>query len=114
MLGKDFNVKGLEASVKHFYNFSDLQQCEEIANHFYESIESVFSTHHRDYALTFFSYLSPTFLGREKDLKSLKDIYERQKGSENTLFINLLSDEIELFEMILDINSELLSASSLV
>ena len=53
-------------------------------------------------------------MGRKEDLANLREIYERQKHSENTLFVNLLSDEVEMLQMILDINSEELSASNLV
>ena len=60
-----FNVKFLEASSRHFYNYLNVAQCQDFADHFFDSIESVFATHHRDYAQAFFLQLSPTFLGRE-------------------------------------------------
>ena len=107
VLGTGLNVKGIEASAKYFYNYQNLKQCEIIAEHFYESIESVFAVHHRDYALAFFNHLSPTFLGRGKDLAKLKQIYERQKDSENSHFIKLLLDEIDLFEMTINIKNNI-------
>jgi hypothetical protein len=59
--------------------------------------------HHRDYALNFFKYLVPTFLGRPKDLESLREILARARLGENASFIQLLDNEIEIMEMILDI-----------
>jgi len=55
----------MEASGKYFYNFGDRAQCELLADKFMNSVEQVFSLHHRDYALQFFVHLSPTFLKRE-------------------------------------------------
>ena len=75
--GSSFNVKGLEASSKYLYDYNNVELCQEIADHFYDSVESVFAAHHRDYSRTFFTYLSPTFLGRQSDLFRLREIYER-------------------------------------
>ena len=72
-----FNPKKLEASAKFFYNFGNRAQCEKFADLFLESVESVFSVHHRDYALQFFMHLSPTFLKRPQDLEKFKEIQER-------------------------------------
>lgn len=47
-------MKGLEASSKFLYDFNNIPLCEEIADHFYDSVESVFAMHHRDYANQFF------------------------------------------------------------
>ena len=45
------NPKQMEASAKHFYDFSNRAQCEQYAERFLASVEQVFRDHHRDYAL---------------------------------------------------------------
>lgn len=65
-------MKGIEASAKHFYNLSNLKQCNYFADKVMESLESVFERHHRDYSMQFLLHLSPVFLGRTKDLVRFK------------------------------------------
>lgn len=91
-------MKQIEASAKSFYNYANRAQCEILADLFYDNVESVFKNHHRDYALQFFTHLSPTFLRRSVDLVKLKAIYERAKETTNTTFIVAVFNEIELFE----------------
>ena len=52
----------LGALLTSFYNSSDPQQCEKIANLWLENIERVEAEQHRDYFLTFFTQLSPRFM----------------------------------------------------
>ena len=65
------------------------------------SVEMVFALHHRDYALQFFTHLSPTFLKRPQDLERYREIFERVKISNNTSFKVALDNEIELFESLI-------------
>ena len=95
-----FNVKQLEASAKHFYNLDNLRQTERFGDLFFQVIEHVFETYSRDYAQNFFTYLCPTFLRRETDLEKYKRLFEKHKSSANTNFVNLISNEIDLFEQI--------------
>lgn len=92
-----YNVKQIEASSKHFYNMENLKQTERFADYFFETVEYVFKNHTRDYASNFFAYLSPTFLRREKDLRKFEDLLAKHKDSEDTNFLNLISNEIDLF-----------------
>ena len=96
-----FNVKQIEASAKHFYNLENMKQVDHFADFFFEVVEFVFENQSRDYAQNFFTYLCPTFLRREKDLERYKKLFEKHKNSENTNFVNLLSNEIDLFVQIM-------------
>jgi len=93
-------VKQLEASAKHFYNLANIAQTEKFCDAFFRDVEEVFATQNRDYAANFFAYLSPTFLRRESDLQKFKDLLEKHSGSDNTNFLILISNEIDLFNQI--------------
>jgi hypothetical protein len=99
--GDGFNVKQLEASAKHFYNIENLDQTAKYADAFFRDVEKVFATQNRDYAATFFTYLSPTFLRRRTDLSRFKELLQMHKDSANTNFVILISNEIDLFNQIL-------------
>ncbi len=64
---------------------------------FFQTVEYVFENYSRDYATNFFTYLSPTFLRREQDLNMFKTLLEKHKNSEDTNFVNILKNEIDLF-----------------
>lgn len=74
------------------------------------SVEDVFQRLHRDYADSFFRNLAPTFLGRESDLDKYIKMLETATRTDNTHFINLLKDEIELLEEIIQIKAKIVSA----
>ena len=95
-----FNVKELEASSKNFYNFENLAQSQRFADYFFNTVEYVFETHNRDYAEKFFTHLSPTFLRRDSDLAKFETLLAKHRESENTNFVNLISNEIDLFRQI--------------
>ena len=56
------SIKHFKASVSSFYNHEDEKQCELFVKDFFNDVEVVFDTAHRDYAEAFFLNLSPTFL----------------------------------------------------
>lgn len=95
------NPKQLEASAKHFYDYSNRGQCEQFADRFLASVEQVFKQQHRDYALQFFAHLAPTFLRRYEDLERMKEIQKRVNQGDNTSFKVVLDNEIELLESLL-------------
>lgn len=101
----ELNQKQFKESSKHFYNIDDEAMCIEYGDKFFEVIEKIFSTQHRDYANTFFHNLSPTFLGRESYLDKYITMLERAIKTDNSHFINLLKDEIELLEEVIEIRS---------
>ena len=92
-----FNVKQLEASAKHFYNLENMKQTQRFGDLFFEVVEYVFENHSRDYAQNFFTYLCPTFLRRQDDLAKYEALFEKHKYSANTNFVNMISNEIDLF-----------------
>ena len=63
---------------------------------------------HRDYFQTFFLQMSPIFLGRGKDLDSLRAIKEKVKKerSDDSHFLKLLTEEIQKFEMVIRIREQ--------
>jgi len=72
---------------------------------FFDVVENVFAKHHRDYADVFFHCLAPTFIGKESYLDRYIGILERAIKTDNTHFINMLKEEIELLEEIIAIRS---------
>jgi len=50
--------------------------------------------------------LAPTWLGRENDLDNYYKILGNATKTDNTHFINLLKDEIEILEEIIEIREE--------
>jgi len=94
------NVKQLEASAKHFYSLENLKQTQRFGDQFFQVVENVFETQSRDFAQNFFTYLCPTFLRREVDLARYKELLAKHQHSANTNFVNLITNEIDLFEQI--------------
>ena len=94
------NVKELEASARYFYNVEQISQAEKYADYFFKTVEYVFETHNRDYAEKFFTYLAPTFLRREQDKARYEALILKHVQSENTNFINLINNEIDLISQI--------------
>ncbi len=90
----------MEASAKHFYNLENLAQTKKFADLFFRTVEHVFETKSRDYADKFFHYLAPTFLRRDEDLAKFESLHQKHEESENTNFVNLISNEIDLFYQI--------------
>ena len=82
------SVKGLEEAGKYLYHGLTVEQKGELADGYMAGIEEVFKTLHRDYAQMVFNKLTPSFLGREKDIDTYKQILERNQS--NTHFANLL------------------------
>ena len=93
-------VKGLEEAGKYLYHGLTPEQKGELADTFMKEIEEVFKTLHRDYSQMVFNKLSPSFLGREKDIKTYKEILERSLS--NTHFANLLRQEISKLEIVVE------------
>jgi hypothetical protein len=65
-------VKTLEEGAKYIYHGLTLEQKEQLADKYFEQIESAFANLHRDYAETLLLKLTPVFLAREKDLECYK------------------------------------------
>eukprot|EP00347_Sterkiella_histriomuscorum_P001356 403372348 len=101
----NMNMKELKLSTKYFYDHDDEAICLQYGNKFFDVIEKIFADRYRDYAEIFFKNLSPSFLGREAYLDNLIKILERATKTDNTHFINLLKEEIELLEEIIEIRS---------
>lgn len=87
-----------KASVQNFYNLEDETQCGHFGDKFFQSVESIFATKHRDYAESFFVNLSPAFLAHPSYKAKFEALLEKAKLTENTHFINLLEEEIERLE----------------
>lgn len=88
-----------------FYNRSNLSQCELYATKYFEQIEFVKETYHRDYAQVFIKSLSPTFLGSQDHLDKFREILERVEKADDSHFQNMLKDQIEELEEIIRIQS---------
>lgn len=86
------------ASLASFYNMDDPKTIEHFDDKFFDRVEHVFATSHRDYAEKFFVNLSPAFLCRTKYKARYEKVLERVKQTDNTHFIHLLQDEIESLE----------------
>jgi hypothetical protein len=85
------------AAMRRFYESNSTNTLEKYATRFYENIETIFKTKHRDYAEVFMEYLVPIDLARDEDKENLLAILERTDKS-NTHFIKLLKLKIESVE----------------
>jgi len=94
-------VKTLEEAGKWIYNSLSLTQQEHLAELYFDYLENVFKTLHRDYAEMVLTRLSPVFLGRTKDLTSFQNILTTV-GSSNTHFANLLKGEIHSLSILIE------------
>jgi hypothetical protein len=81
-------------SMTHFYYWNSQDILEKYANRFYENIETIFKTKHRDYAEIFITHLTPINLARPEDKEKLDEIYART-DSTNTHFRKMLNLQIE-------------------
>ena len=59
-----WNMYEFDASVSHFYDRGNKEQCEQFAEQWLSKIEFVEANFHRDYFQSFFEALCPTFLRR--------------------------------------------------
>ena len=101
-----YTVKTLEVAGTYIYSCLEAAQLDELSDIYYQSIESVFRDAHRDYAQMAFQKLSPTFLGRAKDLENYSQILPRV-GDANPHFRNLLMTEIEKLKIIIEQKKQL-------
>lgn len=102
MLQQDgFGVKTLEEAGKWIYNGLSLTQQEHLAELYFDYLETVFKTLHRDYAETVLVKLSPVFLGRAKDLTSFQTLLA-SVGDTNTHFAGLLRTEIHSLSILIE------------
>lgn len=67
------------ASLAPFYNMDDPKSIEHFGDKFFDQVEHVFATTHRDYAEKFFVNLSPAFLYRPEYMSRYEQILERVK-----------------------------------
>lgn len=86
------------ASSAHLLNKGDRKQCELFADQFFEKVEHVEDSFHRDYFLNFFNNLNPSFLGREEDLAKFQALLTKYASTDKTLFVKLLKEEIDRLE----------------
>ena len=84
---------------------SNEAECLKFGELWFETVEEVVLKQHRDYLDVFFMNLVPTFLGRESHLDRFIKILERAIKTENTNFIIMLKEEIELLEEIIQIRN---------
>jgi recombinational DNA repair ATPase RecF len=70
---------------------------------YFDSIDFVKTTYHRDYAQIFFTNLSPTFLGKQEHLEKFIEIRNKvlESRPDDAHFLGLLSNEIEKLEEII-------------
>ena len=102
MLKQDgYGPKSVIEGGKYIYTGCTLEQKENLANLFFENIETVFKDLHRDYAQAVFDTLSPSFLGRALDLTALEGILERV-GDTNPHFRNMVKTEISRLKIIIE------------
>lgn len=105
---KDLSQQEFIASSSCFYNHSNTEQCQKYADLFMESIDTIKTSYHRDYAQVFFRNLSPAFLGQQKHLDKFRalEAMVRETRADDTHFLKLLSNEIEDMEMTISIKQK--------
>jgi len=96
----------MRASSAEFYDYSDKQLCSFFGDRFFTDIETVFDTQHSDYATIFFKNLSPAFLSRYSDVDKYQRILSRIENTNNTIFIKLIKDDIELITEVLKVKAK--------
>lgn len=95
-LSKDEYVAGMQ----WFYSSDPQALMTEYSEQWFEHIDTIFATKHRDYAEVFFINLKPISLGRKEDLEQLEKIYS-QVDEDRTHFRKLLKMAIEDLEDII-------------
>ena len=88
------------SAMKWFYHSIPTERKPEFADKFFESVEEVFSTKHRDYADVFMTTLCPVKLGRKEDKEQLEKIYAGV-DEDRSHFRKLLKNAIEDLEDII-------------
>lgn len=70
-----------------------------------ESIEKIESEMHMDYFTVFFKQLSPSFLGRNKDVLFMKELLKKHQDSDKTYLCKLLKEEINTLEEVIELKA---------
>jgi len=65
---KELSQDMFDFSSGFFFDKSQEAHCEQYSQQFFEQVEMVFGTYHRDYSKIFFHNLSPTFMGKQEHL----------------------------------------------
>ena len=91
--GKKYKQKEFGASASVFYNWRDEKMIRKFGERFFDDVEKVFETQHRDYAQTFFWRLLPVVLGEKKHVERMEEILKRTH-EDRTHFRNLLKEGI--------------------
>ena len=109
MINQDnLNNAQLEFVSASFLKRDDNEMCAKYADMYLEAIFDLKIKLHRDYFETFFLELSPIFLGRSKDLDSLRAIKERveKERLDDSHFLKLLTEAIQKLEMVIRIRNQ--------
>ena len=87
-----------ESSVSFFLNTNERQDCAEYADLFFDQVEFVELNFHRDYFEAWFLNLCPSFLRKPEHFEKYKALLAKYEGTDKTLFVKLLKDEIDNME----------------
>ena len=87
-----------ESSISYFLNTNEREACAEFAENFFEQVEFVEMNFHRDYFVTWFENLCPTFLRKPEHEEKYKALLAKYEATDKTLFVKLLKNEIDNIE----------------